>query len=401
MKKDLNRASDAAESPSMMEPMLIRDDAPQREALTELAMDLAVRAAGLQRSLPLGLRTALADLVRTMNCYYSNLIEDHNTHPLDIERALQGDYSDSPRKRDLQMEAKAHVAVQQWIDSGGLTGRATTVVGLRDIHRRFCSLLPETMLWVDNPDTGERVQVTPGALRHRQVRVGQHIPISTAALPQFLARFEGVYHGLGTLNSILAVAAAHHRLLWIHPFVDGNGRVARLMSHAMLLEALNADGVWSVARGLARNVDTYRSLLANCDLPRRNDLDGRGRLSEKALGEFTRFFLETCIDQVRFMESLVEADRLQARVLLWAEEECRLGHLPPRSGDVLQATLQRGELPRGDLPKVVGTGTRQARRVTAALTARGVLTSASSRAPLRMLLPAGLAERWLPGLFPG
>lgn len=401
MKKDLDLAAGAVESPSMMEPMLIRDGAPQREELPELAMDLAVRAAGLQRSLPLGLRTALADLVRTMNCYYSNLIEDHNTHPLDIERALQGDYSDSPRKRDLQMEAKAHVAVQQWIDGGGLTGRATTVDGLREIHRRFCSLLPETMLWVENPDTGERVQVRPGALRHRQVRVGQHIPISAAALPQFLARFESVYRGLSAVNAILAVAAAHHRLLWIHPFVDGNGRVARLMSHAMLLETLNTDGVWSVARGLARNVDTYRSLLANCDLPRRNDLDGRGQLSEEALGEFIRFFLGTCIDQVRFMESLVEADRLQARVLLWAEEECRLGHLPPRSGEVLQATLQRGELARGDLPKVVGTGTRQARRVAASLRARGVLTSASSRAPLRMVLPAALAERWLPGLFPG
>lgn len=401
MKADSKRATSAAEAPLMMEPMLIGSGAPQREALTELALDLAMRAASFQGSLPLGLRTALADLVRTMNCYYSNLIEDHNTHPLEIERALQGDYSDNPRKRDLQMEAQAHVAVQRWIDGGGLEGRATKVDGLREIHRRFCSLLPETMLWVENPDTGERVQVVPGALRHRQVRVGRHVPVSALALPQFLTRFESVYRGLSTLNAILAVAAAHHRLLWIHPFVDGNGRVARLMSHAMLLETLNTGGLWSVARGLARNVDTYRGLLADCDQPRRGNLDGRGQLSEQALGDFTRFFLETCIDQIGFMESLVEADRLQARVLLWAEEECRLGQLAPKSGSVLQAALQRGELPRGEVPKVVGTGTRQARRIVAALMARGVLASASSRAPLRLVLPAALAERWLPGLFPG
>ena len=67
-----------------------------------------------------------------MNCYYSNLIEGHDTHPIDIERALKGDYSDDAKKRDLQLEAKAHIAVQQWIDSGGLKGPATTA----RLHRR-------------------------------------------------------------------------------------------------------------------------------------------------------------------------------------------------------------------------------------------------------------------------
>ena len=63
-----------------------------------------------------------------MNCYYSNLIEGHNTHPVDIERALAGDYSTDPEKRDLQLEAKAHIAVQKWIDEGGM-GDAPNVAG--------------------------------------------------------------------------------------------------------------------------------------------------------------------------------------------------------------------------------------------------------------------------------
>ena len=123
------------------------------------------------------------------------------------------------------------------------------------------------------------------------MKVGAHIPISPGALPRFLERFETAYSGLGKTDAILAAAGAHHRLLWIHPFLDGNGRVARLMSHAMLLETLDTGGVWSIARGLARNVAAYKSGLAACDLPRRNDLDGRGSLSEEALAEFTRFFL--------------------------------------------------------------------------------------------------------------
>lgn len=154
------------------------------------------------------------------------------------------------------------------------------------------------------------------------------------------------------------------------------------------------------SRGLARNVVEYKALLANCDLPRRNDLDGRGTLIEEALAAFTRFFLTVCIDQVNSMESLVQPDRLRARILMWAEEEIRLGLLPPKSGNILEAVLYRGELPRGDAGAVVGTGERQGRRIFSALLAREVLVSESPRAPLRLAFPAVLASRWMPGVFP-
>src|SRR5687768_2493678 len=131
------------------------------------------------------------------------------------------------------------------------------------------------------------------------------------AVPRFLHRFEEVYSKLGKTETILALSAAHHRLTWIHPFLHGNGRVARLISHAILLEALDSGAVWSVARGLARNVDIYRRHLAACDLTRRNDLDGRGNLSEENLAAFTRFILVTCLDQVTFMERLVQPDQLR------------------------------------------------------------------------------------------
>ena len=172
------------------------------------------------------------------------------------------------------------------------------------------------------------------------------------------------------------------------------------MSHALLQTALDTGGVWSIARGLARKVAEYKRRLADCDLPRRNDLDGRGELSEEALADFTRFFLGVCIDQVKFMEKLISPDRLLIRIRLWAEEEVRAGILPPNSGAVLEAVLYRGKLPRGDVASVLGTKNRQARRVTAALVKREVLVSDSSRAPLRLAFPAGVASRWMPGLFP-
>lgn len=397
---DIHEVIDRGEQPSLMEPLLISETSRHHGALVDLAVELAAQSAGLRRSLPEGILKAIADLVRAMNCYYSNLIEGHDTHPIDIERALRDDYSKNIETRNLQLEAKAHIAVQRWIDEGNLSGRATTIQGICEVHRRFGERLPDELLWVEDPDLGERIRVVPGELRKRDVKVALHVPISPGAQLRFLSQFERVYSKLGKADAIIAAAAAHHRLLWIHPFLDGNGRVARLMSYAVLLEALDTGGVWSVARGLARNVRAYKSHLATCDLPRRNDLDGRGNLSEEGLVAFTRFFLETCLDQVKFMEDLVQPDRLRHRILLWVEEEVRAGALPSKAGSILEAILYRGELPRGDIADMLGLGDRQARRVVASLSERGVVVSESTREPLRLALPAELASRWMPGLFP-
>jgi len=215
-----------------------------------------------------------------------------------------------------------------------------------------------------------------------------------AALERFL-------HAEGDGFPVLVRAGlAHVQFETIHPFLDGNGRVARLMSHAMLLETLDTGGIWSIARGLARNVTDYKGHLACCDLPRRNDLDGRGALSEEALADFTRFFLEVCIDQVSFMEDLVQPDRLRTRILMWAEEETRLGKLPAKAGSILEAVLYRGEIRRGEVGRLLGITARHARRIAASLVDYNVLTSESPRAPLRLAFPAALTPRWMPGLFP-
>ncbi len=393
-------AADRDEKVSAMEPLLVRESSQHRHELADLALDLTAKSTALRKSLPDGIMVALSDLVRSMNCYYSNLIEGHDTHPIDIERALNEDYSSDPKKRDLQLEAKAHIAVQEWIDNNGLDGRATTSEGILEIHQRFCDLLPDELLWVEDSETKKRKRVVPGELRKHDVKVGRHIGVSPGALPRFMQRFEDAYKKLGRVDSIVASACAHHRLLWMHPFLDGNGRVARLMSYAILRETLDTGGIWSIARGLARNESAYKTSLANCDLSRRNDMGGRGNLSEEALAEFSKFFFETCIDQVDFMESLVRPDSLRNRILIWVEEEVRAERLPQKSGIILEAVLYRGELPRSDVADLLSTGDRNARRVTSALLESGVLVSLTTRSPLCLNFPATLASRWMPGLFP-
>ncbi len=214
---------DDGESLGLFEPLMVDEGSPHRRVLNDLALELAEKSAAFRSSLPESIAAVLADLVRAMNCYYSNLIEGHNTHPIDIERALEGNYSADPKKRNLQLEAKAHIIVQKWIDDGGMENAPTAPASIIEMHRRFCELLPEDLLWIEYPDTGERVKVVPGELRERYVQVGRHVAVSPGAVPRFLARMHKAYARAGRIKFILAVACAHHRLLWVHPFLDGNG----------------------------------------------------------------------------------------------------------------------------------------------------------------------------------
>jgi len=395
-----NVARDDGETIGLFEPLMISEECHERAELSDLALELATASARLSSSLPASIADALADLIRSMNCYYSNLIEGHNTHPIDIERALNDDYSADPEKRDLQLEAKAHITVQKWIDDGGLDESPTEPDMIREIHRRFCELLPPDLLFLVMPSTGEKILVVPGELRTRDVEVGRHVAISPGSVPRFLDRLHFVYRRAGRIEAILAAGCAHHRLLWVHPFLDGNGRVARLMSYAMRKNALDTKGLWSVARGLARNEAEYKSHLAACDHPRRGDLDGRGTLSESALIDFTAFFLTLCIDQIKFMEGLMKPERLRDRILIWAEEEMRAGTLPAKSDTVLRAVLMQGSITRADVVALLGVTERTARRVTSTLLEIGALQSESTRAPLQLAFPSKLAGRWMPGLFP-
>ncbi len=271
------------------------------------------------------------------------------------------------------------------------------------LHREFCRRLPENLLWIEDPDTGEKLRVEPGQLRTGDVQVGLHIPPPAADLPRFLAHFEKAYDAsrLSKVRQIIGVAAAHHRLVWIHPFFDGNGRVVRLMSHAMLRSLGVGSSLWSVARGLARNVSRYKSLLMAADEPRRHDWDGRGSLSERALNEFCEFFLSTCVDQVEFMGSILEPADLLRRMEIYCEEEVRAGRLPKGGFALLREAWLAGSLERGRAPDLTGYRERMARMVVARLLDRGLLTSAGPRAPLHLGFPIDVVERWFPRLYPG
>ena len=370
--------------------------------LEDLAFTLVEKASALAGQANPTVAQSIGDLVRSMNCYYSNLIEGHDTHPRDIERALANDYSSDPKKRALQLEARAHIELQQIIDSGGAKYGIVEADCIRWLHNEFCSRLPETLLWVKNPDTGKRVRVISGKFRDGGVQVGQHIPPPADSLERFMKRFEDAYapDKLSKLRRVIAVAASHHRLLWIHPFYDGNGRVVRMYSHAYLKEIGIGSSLWSVSRGLARQVNDYKRLLMAADNPRQGDLDGRGNLSSKSLKDFCVFFLETCIDQVDFMETMLKPTELVRRIERYTNEAIHMKKLPKGSFQLLREALHAGEFKRGRAPEITGYKERQGQIVLNTLVKKGLLIADTPKGAVRLGFPNEVVEWWFPLLYP-
>ena len=371
--------------------------------LEELAVNLIARSNKLAGQLHANARASIGDLVRSMNCYYSNLIEGHNTHPREIDRAMADDYSRDPARRVLQKEARAHIEVQRMIDAGeDPQVSPTSAEYLKWLHHEFCRRLPPELLVVKHPKTGRTAEVRPGEWREGEVEVGRHLPPPAADVPRFLERIEEAYSPgrLLPTRRLIAVAAVHHRLLWLHPFYDGNGRVTRLVAHAMLLRFGVGSSLWSVARGLARNVERYKTSLMLADEPRHGDLDGRGALSESRLREFCEFFLETCIDQVNFMESLLQPAELLRRMKLYVDDEVSAQRLPRGSLALLREALLAGQLERGRAAELTGYQERRGREILAALLKAGLLVSQGPKAPVRIGFPIEVAERWFPRLYP-
>lgn len=390
------------ETPSRIEPCLL-ESVPG--TIADSVAALSAEAATLGSRLHPSTVASLADLVRVMNCYYSNLIEGHNTKPRDIERALAHDFDGEENRRNLQVEAYAHIRVQRMIDgeyAAGTLAEPASGNFLRWIHREFYHDAPEAMLWVEG--AGRRFRMEPGefrASREQDVTVGRHMPPASGVVDDFMKYFELQYgfERMGMSRRIIAMAAAHHRLNYIHPFPDGNGRVSRLMSHAMgHLAGIGAGGLWSISRGLARGIRSrqeYKQMMDYADSPRQGDLDGRGNLSQKALSEYVDWFLRVCLDQVRFMAGLFDFDPLAGRLKVYVERK----GLKPEAFYILERVLLQGEMPRGEAERITGLKERSARTVLASLIEYRILESRSPKGPVSLRVPSDACEILFPRVF--
>jgi Fic family protein len=389
------------DDPAQMEPLVIDSSRPAFESLVGLASELVEASARLDASIPPKTGEGLSELVAGMNCYYSNLIEGHHTLPADIEKALHAVFG-KPDQQQLQTLAFAHIEADRWARQQ-LIGPGSISPFLLEVHRRFCEHLPGVMLTLSD---GSRME--PGRFRTRDVSVGRHVAPSWETLERFLSRYASVFEprlerartgGIHKLSGIVDAIAAHHRLAWIHPFPDGNGRVTRILVDAMLRTCgLNPDGLWSTSRGFAKTHEQYKMALAGADEHRHGDLDGRGNLTEKGLVAFCTYALETAIDQARFMERLFALGNMEKRCQHYFRN-VRLD-LKPETAYLYIAAFRSGEFERMEAGRITGLPERTARDVLAALLDEGFLVSDSPRGKVRVGFPIKALGTLLPNLYP-
>jgi Fic family protein len=393
--------------PAHMEPLFPKEG----KTLAELALKVYADAAELTGLVHPITRKEIARLLRHINSYYSNRIEGEHTTPADIERAIKQEYSRDESRKRLQLLSVAHIDVQKRIDEWFETEEHLSVCStefLCWIHKEFYERVPDSFLKIYHPDRDEHIEMVPGELRKEDVIVGNHVPPTWEAVPDFLRRFEEMYASESVYGhkKLIAAAASHHRLTWIHPFLDGNGRVSRLFTYALMRKAgIDSHGLWTLSRGLARREEEYKRMLAYADQTRQGDLDGRGNLSGKALTEFSTFFFEIAEDQISFMKKLLSLDGLYNRITSYVNRRAD-NTLPdekplrPEARHVLTEVMIHGEIARGEVPRLIGLGERTATDLIRTLLDEELVTSESNRSPLRFHIPSKVVGYYFPDLYP-
>lgn len=393
------------DAPHLFEPLLPQEH--RMGALLEKASDLIREAASLGASAAPGAAVQLRELLRSMNSYYTNRIEGEHTRPSDIERALLKDFSkesDVARRQRLavshiQTEIACERLIQAKLDSGEtVVPWLYSTQALEWLHLQlFGGLTPEDLTLADGS------LLTPGQIRTRGVAVGIHEAPNPEALPSFLRRWEEVYgHSRRGEASIVALAAAHHRLAWVHPFLDGNGRVARLHTHLALHAQGLTNGLWSPLRGFARSEEKYRGMLKAADEHRRGDLDSRGNPTEAGLIDWISYTLETCIDQVRFMRKLLNVGSMRERIqaALIFEESKKTGVRKEAALALHYLFSTHSELGRAAFKQMTGLGERVATDLISSLLKNGYLATDSAYGALRFAIPRSALRFYFPDLWP-
>jgi Fic family protein len=384
------------DAPHQFEPLLPVGGLAALREIGDEAAQLSLKLQGLVHPVTV---KPLRELVRTMNSYYSNRIEGQGTHPLLIAQAMGRSFDRQPdvarRQRLAVAHIEAEIALESLVAGGAVPLKAQFVVTAHEeLYKR---------LEVGDRCSEEGTPIEPGGLRTRDVAIALHQPPTHDSLARFLRRFDEVYGRKWVSSDLLHVtAAAHHRMTWVHPFPDGNGRATRLQTHAALWPLTG--GLWSANRGLARRRDEYYRYLSEADMARQGDMDGRGNLSERGLTQWCRFFAELCLDQVKFMSQMLDLGNIRSRisqlVAARGRESDKRGVYRPEVELALYHVFAAGPVSRGEFMQMTGLPQRTATRVLQGLLRDGIVESESRHAKVRFALPLDALALLLPGLYP-
>jgi Fic family protein len=349
-------------------------------------------------------------LLRITNSYYSNRIESEGTHPINIEQAMKKNFSSNSNEKKLQYLSLAHIKSQELLEEMVFTQNINPfdISFIKMIHKIFYEMDGmDEFLTIIHKD--KQIKMLPGSFREDDVAVGEHIAISYMHLTNTMDKFcelytQSITHG-SKAQKLIYILSSHHRFVWIHPFLDGNGRVSRLLLDTLVHKiGIEGYGIWNFSRGLARNNTTYKKLLSLADEKKYNEYDGRGTLSKKELYSFVEFLLDSAIDQVDYMNKMLNLSSLINRVENYVKNSNQnmynIEPLPKHSDKLLKELLIKGIVKRGDVQHIIGTKDRIASSLISELLKREYIRSDTPRGDIRIKFNAHFAMKIFPELIP-
>ncbi len=377
--------------------------------LLALAEEVCIKSAALGANHNKVILKSIKELLRKTNSYYSNQIESEGTHPLDIEKAMRQEFFKDDKRKKLQLLSLAYIDTQKELELLALQEKNIfTKEFLLGIHNRFYTKEGmDNFLEVHSDD--KIINMLAGEFRMDDVYVGKHIAPKYNELESIFNEFENQYKSIYTTSTkamkLLYLLSSHHRLTWIHPFLDGNGRVSRLFLDTLFLNIdINGYGLWNISRGLARSNEEYKKNLAFGDMPLQCATDGRGPLSLRGLKYYLRFMLETALDQIEFMHKNLQLNSLAHRIekfaILVNNKMLDIEPLPQYSSMLLKELLIKGELNRGEVKNIINKSDRTATTLIKTLIQREYIESDTPKSAIRLKFNSMFASYVMPNLIP-
>lgn len=379
--------------------------------IKDLAQQVIIASSTLEGRIAPETAKALGDRLRFLNSYHSNLIEGHKTSIPDIEAAMQKDFSKNEDRRYSQELCAAHVCTERRFMEEILATPPANICALDfvgRIHKVFYEQLPKRHQFTHSQGGFTKHSVLAGQLRDSAISLDggrtSHGP-DAHLLPSLFDAFSTVYdpaHFHGD-ERLIAVAASHHRLVWLHPFRDGNGRVGRLFSGLYMAHiGINRGNLWSLSRGFSRNKQWYMTNLQSADSPAK----GKKSFDQDFFADYCLYFLEVCLDQIQFMDKILGLNRIDARIEGYIRDRDKrrgaIEPLDPRAAGLLKALFLQGEIKRGEARSVLGMddrSERHARRIVSQMLQEGLVRSESHRAPLAIGFPTKVLRYYFPDIF--
>ncbi len=335
--------------------------------------------------------------------YYMNGLENQDIKIEYIYSATNSHFDSNAKIKNLQSLSLSFMETKKYFRThASFYDNPYAKELISDIHERFYfANNMESFLKLSSK--GKTYTMQPGVIREMDVMRRGEQSLEASLLNAVLHYFEDSYFPSlkeDIATRLIYAICAYHRLLWMHPFLFANERIANMFLD-FLFSYIRVDGggLWSLARGIKRHKKEYMEALLKAD--KKSNVYGRGELCEKGLEEFVCFMLDVCNEEIEFgLKNFPKIpQRLHNYVKLSQSGFFDQDPLPKHSELLFEKLLVYGEFPRGEIKNLIGKQDRASTYFTKRLSELGFIYSDTPRGNLKMNFNLHLASKLFPELL--